>query len=129
MLRPSGVAGFTCWVRPGWFDSLRQVFPTFELPARITNSWNKPDFLKATFIEIGFSDVRFEPIVFKNRPGDFAEGEGGLEAFLEFVKVALPMLKEEENLRKYEDYIKKEYEAQSGGMEMTWEALIIIARK
>jgi len=130
ILRPSGVAGFTCWTNPGWLPSILQVFPSFKLPPTLTGSWINPQFLQSTFTDVGFSNVLVKPVVFKTQPGGGVGGEeGGIEMFLAMMKVLLPLLREEENGRKYDEFMRKEYGAESREVEMTWEALVITAHK
>ena len=130
VLRPSGVAGFTCWTKPGYLASVLHVFPDFKLPPMLTNSWIDPQFIRTTFTEIGFSNIKVETVVFKTRPGGgFGGAEGGMGTYLTLIKVLLPVLREEENAKKYEEYITKEFETKGEAMEMTWEAMVITASK
>ena len=123
ILQTGGVAGFTCWVRTGWLPGIVAVFPDFEPPGLLqTYPWKEAASIREILGEIGFVDVVVREHDFTTRLS-----AGGVDGFLELMALLMPGLLNGENLEKYERYMKAE--AEKRPVEMSWQALIVSARK
>lgn len=122
ILQPSGILGFTTWVRPGFVASMRAVFPDFNPgPTPVAGEWRDASKMKEILTGLGFEDVRIEECVFESEHEDV---EGYLELFTEVLMKSFFDRAGEEAKTRYGEYIW-----QPGNMKMQWMALVVTARK
>lgn len=121
VLQSRGVAGFTCWIKAGWLPSVLETFPDFKPPGLLqTYPWKEPASIRDILKEIGFVDVEVEEHDFTTRLTE-------VDGFLELMVLLMPGLLNGENLEKYERHMRQE--AEKAPVEMSWQALIVSARK
>ena len=119
ILRPSGTAGFTATIGAPWYDSMKAIFPSFELPPFLTEVWTKPDIITKELTELGYKDVQVKPFTFQ-------ESEE-IEGFVEGMTTFVTHLKDPERKAAYIKHLKE----RGDGRVATWncDTLIITARK
>ena len=121
LTKSQGTIGFTCWSKAGWLPSVVEVFPDFEPPGLLQNSpWKSADSIEGILTEIGFEDIEVKEHDFITRPKS-------VENFLELMTLLMPPLMSGESKLKYEKHMRDKME--KGQVEMSWQALIVSAKK
>lgn len=121
ILKPGGVLGFTTWMKPGFIESMKAVFPDYGMGATpLGGGWGNEEFVSKTIKELKVEDVKIENCNFQTE----GDADGYLELFINFLGKPFFDMKGEEGKSQYAAYMKE-----PGRMKMSWTAMVVTARK
>ena len=131
ILTEGGKAGFTCWTKVGWLESMQGAFgSSFVAPPR--TQWAIGDARLAfdtwEFKESSDTTWKFTDVDMKESDFTTIFNDANIFHFVRAMEDVIPELQTEDGRRKYFNYLLKELE-DKGEIRMIWKALIITAKK